>query len=174
MEIVMTLAAHECTHTHTHTHSHTHTHTHTHVISVFSERRNWWTYKITNGDWVCSSCHDKWKEIINTYTLLDMTPFICQGTLSIFTQSPWTLNCISPSDWLWYHSLHTPHAFTHLALAHLSGTASISKLGRQTHSQLSNDLWNLTSSIFPIDSVCVCVSSRARTLMHKQKFVLMG
>ena len=39
----------------------------------------------------------------------------------------------------------------------LSGTDSLANLDHQTHSHLSNHLWNLTSSSYPIDSVCVCV-----------------
>ena len=37
------------------------------------------------------------------------------------------------------------------------GTVSFLKLDCQTHSRLSNHHWNLTSSSYPIDSVCVCV-----------------
>ena len=33
---------------------------------------------------------------------------------------------------------------------------SLAKLGHQTHSYLSNDLWDLASS-YPIDCVCACV-----------------
>ena len=40
-----------------------------------------------------------------------------------------------------------------LMLHHLSGQVSFTKLGHQTHSHLSNHLWNLTSSNYPIDCV---------------------
>ena len=47
-----------------------------------------------------------------------------------------------------------------LMLHHLSGTVSSAKLDYQTHSHLSNYLWNLTSSNDHTDSVCVCACVR--------------
>ena len=44
-----------------------------------------------------------------------------------------------------------------LMLHCLSGTASLLKLDRQTHSHLSDHLWNLTPSSFSTDCACVCV-----------------
>ena len=44
-----------------------------------------------------------------------------------------------------------------LMLHCLSGTASLFKLDRQTHSHLSDHLWNLTPSSCSIDCACVCV-----------------
>ena len=45
-----------------------------------------------------------------------------------------------------------------LVLHHLSGTLSLAKLYHQTHSHLSHPLWNLTSSNYPTD--CMCVHAR--------------
>ena len=46
-----------------------------------------------------------------------------------------------------------------LMLHCLSGTASLAKLNHQTYSCLSNHLWNLSSSGYPVDCVCVHVRS---------------
>ena len=55
--------------------------------------------------------------------------------------------------------MHTLSHFvrdTFLMLHHLSGTISFAELGHQTHSYLSN-YWNLISSNYPVDCMCVHV-----------------
>ena len=49
-----------------------------------------------------------------------------------------------------------------LMLHRMSGTVSHSKIDYETHSHLLNHLWNLTSSSYPIDSVCACVRACVR------------
>ena len=57
-----------------------------------------------------------------------------------------------------------------LVMHQLSGTLSLAKLYHQTHSQLSHPLWNLTSSNYSIDCMCVLVymyvCGWVRTLME--------